>query len=355
MDRLDNQQELKGLDSLGMLGTLDMFPAQCSDAIRLGDEFEWKPAIDVARIVVCGMGGSAMAGEIVSRFSRVPSEVVRGYKLPSYTDDRTLVIAISYSGNTAETLSCLEQGINSGVPTLIISSGGRIEEFSKDKELAGLKIPSGYQPRAATGYLALPLLVILSRVGLLVEIGSWENVLLELGRVTEQCAFSTPTVENPAKRLAHTLNGCIPLIYGTAGNTDLVAMRWKTQINENAKQPAFWNAFPELNHNEIVALTRSDLLSNQHILLLKNDFDLPENRLRMEVMKPLFEKNGGLYTEVSTDGEGLLAQIFSQIHFGDYVSTYLAFLNEVDPTPVALIEEFKTALAQRTCQIEGEK
>ena len=355
MNRLDSQTELKTLDSFGMLQTLDMFPAQCKDAIRLGGQFEWKPRIAVDRIVVCGMGGSAMAGEIVCRFSRLPSTVIRGYCLPSHVDDRTLVIVVSYSGNTVETLSCLEQGINAGAPSLIISSGGRMGEISKEKGIAWLKIPSGYQPRVAMGYLALPLLVILSRLDLLTEIGSWESVLQELDRVKRRCTFSVPTAENPAKRLAHTLDGRIPLIYGTGGNTELVAMRWKTQINENAKQPAFWNSFPELNHNEIVALTRADLLSNQHILLLLNDYDLLENHLRREVMKPLFEKNGVSFTEVSAEGEGAFAQIFSQVYFGDYVSTYLSLLNKVDPTPVALIEEFKEALAQRTSQLEGER
>lgn len=355
MNRLDNQKVLKTLDPFGMLRTLDMFPPQCRDAIQLGSEFQWKPAADVDQIVVCGMGGSAMAGEIISRFSRPSSEVVRGYRLPSYVDGRTLVIAVSYSGNTVETLSCLEQGINRGALILIISSGGRMGEISKEKGIAWLKIPSGYQPRAATGYLALPLLAILSQLGLLTEAGSWESLLQELDRMKGRCTFSVPTAENPAKRLANTLNGRIPLIYGTAGNTKLVAMRWKTQINENAKQPAFWNAFPELNHNESVALARADLLLNQHVLLLENDYDLLENRVRREVMEPLFKKSNVSFTKVSAEGDGVLAQIFSQIYFGDYVSTYLAFLNKVDPTPVALIEEFKDALAQRTCQIEGEK
>lgn len=311
MNRLDSQKELKTLDSLGMLQTLDMFPSQCKDAIQLGGAFGWEPTIDVDRIVVCGMGGSAMAGEIVCRFLRPPSEVVRGYHLPGHIDHRTLIIAISYSGNTVETLSCLEQGINAGAASLIISSGGRMEESSKEEGIAWLKIPSGYQPRAATGYLALPLLVILSRLGVLKEIGSWENLLQQLDRVKGRCAFSVPTAENPAKQLAHTLRSRIPLVYGTVGNTDLVAMRWKTQINENAKQPAFWNTFPELSHNEIVALTRADLLSNQHIVLLANDYDLPENRLCREVMKPLFEKNGVSFTEVSAEGEGVLAQTFA--------------------------------------------
>jgi len=354
MNRLDSQKELKALDSFGMLQTLDMFPSQCRDAIQLGDEFQWKPAVDIDRIVVCGMGGSAMAGEIVRRFSRIPSEVVRGYQLPGYVDDRTLLIAISYSGNTVETLACLEQGIQAGAPALVVTSGGRMEKIGKTEEVPLLMIPSGCQPRAAMGYLALPLLVALSQCGLLVKIGSWESMFHELDRLKERCTSTVPSVENPAKQLAHTLNGCIPLVYGTAGNTDLVAMRWKTQINENAKQAAFWNAFPELNHNEIVALTKADLLSNQHVLLLSNDYDLPENRLRRNVMKPLLEKNGVSFTEVSAEGEGALAQIFSQIYFGDYVSTYLAFLNGVDPTPVALIEEFKAALAQQTAQLEGE-
>lgn len=355
MNRLDNQKELKTLDPFGMLQTLDMFPSQCQDAIRLGNEFQWKPAIDIDRVVVCGMGGSAMAGEIVCRFLCPSSEVIRGYRLPSNVDDRTLLIAISYSGNTVETLSCLDQGVNAGAPVLIISSGGRMGEIGKEEGIAWLKIPSGYQPRAATGYLALPLLVILSRVGLLAETGSWESLLQELDRIKGRCTSSVPTAENPAKQLANTLSGCIPLIYGTAGNTGFVAMRWKTQINENAKQPAFWNSFPEFNHNESVALVKSDLLLNQHVLLLENDYDLQENRIRREVMEPLFEKNGVSFTKVPAEGDGALAQIFSQIYFGDYVSTYLAFLNRVDPTPVALIEEFKDALARRTRQLEGEK
>ena len=355
MNQLDNQKELKALDSFGMLQTLDMFPSQCRDAVRLGDEFQWKPAVDFDRIVVCGMGGSAMAGEIVRRFSRLPSEVVRGYQLPGYVNDRTLLIGVSYSGNTVETLACLEQGIAASAPALIISSGGRIVEIGRAEGIPSLKIPSGYQPRAAIAFLAFPLLAALSQRGLLMEIGSWESVFHELDRLKEQCTSTVSSAGNPAKQLAHALNECIPLVYGTAGNTDLVAMRWKTQINENSKQAAFWNAFPELNHNEVVALTKADLLSNQHVLLLSNDYDLPENRLRMEVMKPLFEKNGISFTEVLADGEGALAQVFSQIFLGDYVSTYLAFLNEVDPTPVALIEEFKAALAQQTAQLEGER
>jgi glucose/mannose-6-phosphate isomerase len=137
------------------------------------------------------------------------------------------------------------------------------------------------------------------------------------------------------------------LIYGTVDDTDFIAMRWKTQFNENAKQPAFWNVFPELNHNEILALVRADLLANQYVLLLQNDYDRRENRDRMEIMMTLFERYKVPFTEVKAEGESELAQILSQIYLGDYVSYYLALLNEVDPTPVVLIEEFKQALVKK--------
>ena len=222
-----------------------------------------------------------------------------------------------------------------------------MEEIARTREIRLLKIPSGYQPRAAMGYLALPLLIALSRIGLLKEIGSCEDLLGGLGKIRTRCTYTVPTDENPAKQLARTLSGRIPLIYGTVNNTDLIAMRWKTQINENAKQPAFWNVFPELNHNEILALVKADLFADQFILLLKNDYDRPENRTRMEIMMALFERDKVPFTEVKAEGESELAQVLSQIYLGDYVSYYLALLNKVDPTPVVLIEEFKQALAKR--------
>jgi len=197
------------------------------------------------------------------------------------------------------------------------------------------------------GYLTLPLLATLSRIGLLKEIGPWDALLAGLAQVKDRCTLGIPTDENPAKQLAETLASHVPVVYGTVDNTDVVAMRFKTQFNENAKQPAFWNAFPELNHNELVALVRADLLPNQHVLLLENDYDLPENRDRMEITASLLEKSAVPYTRVSAGGESELAQVFSQIYFGDYVSYNLAICNGVDPTPVEPIEEFKRALAGR--------
>ena len=338
-------------DKSRMIDTIDSFDDQCHEAIKLGERFTFSPQGKIDKVIVCGMGGSAMAGEIARRFAEVPIIVNRSYTLPGFVDKRTLLVAISYSGNTAETISSLKEGIDGGLQILRIASGGKIMSIARENDIPFLQVPAGYQPRAATGYLALPLLVVLSRLGLVEGAGEWDDMFGALAKVKGSCTASIATKENPAKELAHALHGRIPIIYGTADNTDLVAMRFKTQINENAKQPAYWNAFSELNHNEILALVRSDLLANQHIVLLKNSYDHPENMVRMEIMADLFDIHDVPHTDVAFEGETELAQVFSQIYFGDYASYYLALTNELDPTPVELIEKFKVDLAKKTADL----
>lgn len=349
-----NNKEETLFDSLydagRMIDTIDAFSDQCREAIALGEGFTFAGKGEFNKVIICGMGGSAMAGDVARRFAKVPITVNRSYTLPPFADKRTLLVAISYSGNTAETISSLKAGIKVGMRGLCIASGGKLEKIAQENGIPFLKVPSGFQPRAATGYLALPLLVVLSRLGLTAGAEQWDDMFTALGKVKEECAASVPLKENPAKELAQALHGHIPIIYGTAGNTDLVAMRFKTQINENAKQPAYWNAFSELNHNEILALVRSDLLASQHIVLLKNSFDHPENRVRMEIMTGLFDEHHVPHTDVTAKGESELAQVLAQIYFGDYVSYYLALTNKLDPTPVELIEKFKRTLAERVSQ-----
>jgi glucose/mannose-6-phosphate isomerase len=343
MRSLDNGELLAKYDREGMIAVLDRFPDQCRDAIEIGQRFDGLAKERPDKMIVSGMGGSAMAGEIARRFSRIPVFVNRSYSLPGFADRHTLLVAISYSGNTAETLSALHQGIERAIPSLCISSGGRLEEIAETDQIPFLKIPSGYQPRAAMGHLAIPLLEVMSRIEVLKGTIPWESVLEGLRAIQTRCTGDVPTVENPAKKLACTLLGNVPLLYGTTDNTDLVAMRWKTQINENAKQAAFWNAIPELNHNEILALVKAELLANQFVVLLRNDYDLPGNLDRIRIMKGLFSKKLR-FTEVVAAGASEIAQVFSQVYLGDYVSFYLALLNGVDPTPVSLIEQLKREL-----------
>ena len=350
MDKNEKMLFDKRYDRSRMIDTIDSFDNQCREAIELGERFAFTQRGDIDKVIVCGMGGSAMAGDFARRFAKVPVIVNRSYTLPPFADKHTLLVAVSYSGNTAETISSLTAGIHKGLQALCIASGGKIQDIARKNDIPFLQVPAGYQPRAATGYLGLPLLVVLSRLGLVEGVGEWDDMFGALAKIKESCTARIATKENPAKELAHALHGRIPIIYGTADNTDLVAMRFKTQINENAKQPAYWNAFSELNHNEILALVGSDLLPNQHIVLLKNSFDHPENGIRMEIMTGLFDEHHVPHSFVTANGETELAQVLSQIYFADYVSYYLALANKLDPTPVELIEQFKVDLAKKTAQ-----
>jgi len=330
-----------------MIDVLDRFPEQCRDALSIGKGFHLDLPEGIDQVIVCGMGGSAMAGEIARRFAAVPVFINRNYTLPPFIDADTLLVAVSYSGNTAETLSGLEQGISAGLPILTVSSGGKLREIAQKEGIPFLQIPSGYQPRAATGYLALPLLTVLESAGLLSAKIDQDELLDALAKVQARCTAAVPTQENPAKRLAQRVYRAIPGIYGTAGNTDLVAMRWKTQINENAKQPAFHNVIPELNHNEILAFVDEGLRKGLHCIFLENDYDHPENRKRMEIMRGLLTERAVPNEIIEAEGKSELSQVIAQIYFGDYVSYYLAIMNGTDPTPVELIESFKKKLVER--------
>ncbi len=347
MTGLESVSDLKKYDKSGMLAVLDAYPTQCTQALALGSKFAPQLPHGIDRVVVCGMGGSAMAGEIARRFARVPVFVNRNYTLPPFVGPTTLLAAVSYSGNTAETLSGLDKGTTAGLSAIAISSGGKLEELARSRKVPHLKIPAGYQPRAAMGYLALPVLTVLDRAGLLNQAPNVTDLEDALTNVQKKCTATVPEAENPAKQLARRLYRNIPLIYGIAGNTDLVAMRWKTQINENAKQPAFWNMLPELNHNEILSFTNGELRAHLRCIFLANDYDLPQNRTRIEIMQELLTEEHVPVETVAADGATEFAQVIAHIYFGDYVSYYLAILNQLDPTPVELIESFKKRLAHR--------
>ncbi len=347
MRELDVTSQLKKYDISGMAEVLDHYVEQCREALLLGERFSPTLPPEIDQLLVCGMGGSAMAGEIARRFARIPVHINRNYVIPPFVNSSTLLAAVSYSGNTAETLSGLQKGLALDLPALAISSGGKLMETAQVNGIPFLRIPAGYQPRAATGYLALPLLVVLERAGLLAQAIDRHELLESLAKVKELCHAGVPEKENPAKQLARRLHRTIPVIYGTADNTGLVAMRWKTQINENAKQPAFWNVVPELNHNEILSFENEGLRKGLYCIFLKNDYDHPENIARIQIMRELLEEKEVSTEVVQADGTSEISQVLSQIYFGDYVSYYLAILNGIDPTPVELIESFKKKLAQR--------
>lgn len=344
---LDEPRKIRELDPQGMVEDLDTFPKQCEEAISIGRDKELPFGLNgYDRVVVTGMGGSAIVGDILSRLIDVPVVTNRGYYLPDSVESGDLLIAVSYSGNTEETLSALKDGLRRGMDSIGLSTDGKLEGFCRERSVPLIKIPTGHQPRASTGYMLFPLLTLFSEAGLAGTL-DLDKLLDEIGQLRDKWHSEVETEDNPAKKLAREFKGKVPIIYGTKGNTEVVAYRWKTQINENAKQPAYWNVFPELNHNETVGYELgSELMENGKAITLKNGFELERNELRMEIMEDLFEDENIDYSLVRAPDGDKFTKVIGQIYFGDYFSVYLALLNDVDPSPVDLIESFKARLKE---------
>lgn len=342
---LNDSEQMKSLDPEGMLDDLDGFPEQCQEALKIGRELNTPFAVrDFDRIVVSGMGGSAIAGDLLDRLIDIPVITNRGYKLPEYVDHEDLLVAISYSGNTEETLSALEDGLNRGMETVCLSTDGKIADLASKHGVPLVEIPTGHQPRASTGYILLPLLELFRSAGFAGTLAI-DELVRDFRDMRDRWSSNVDIEDNRPKQLAVECEGKIPIVYGTKYNTKAVAYRWKTQINENAKQPAFWNVFPELNHNETVGYElMDDLMKNGKALMLRNDFDLARNEKRMRIIQEIFQDEGIEYSTVSSPEGNKFTEILGQVYFGDYFSVYLALLNGVDPSPVRLIEDFKKKL-----------
>lgn len=335
-------RELRTVDRAELLAALGRFPDQCREGLALGEGVPTERWAGFSRIVALGMGGSGIAGSLLAAL--LPAEVVpvRGYTLPRWVGEESLVLALSYSGDTEETLSAFREALPRTQRLLAVTSGGTLGALCAQRGIPWIKIPPGYQPRAALGYLLFPLLGLFRRLDL---IGELEEVFLVLDRMARVLAPGDG--ENEAQRLARTLHGRVPLVYG-AGPTAPVAFRWKTQVNENAKQPAFWAELPELCHNEIVGWGLSTrLLPQATVVFLRTGHDHPRVQARIEILQGLLAERDLPWIEVHGRGQGELAQAFSLLYLGDWVSAYLALLNGVDPTPVAIIRELKEQLAGR--------
>ncbi len=351
---LDNQELFRQIDTQDMLAHIDALPEQLSDAWKHGHLLELPGRLaSVQRVVVCGMGGSAISGSLLAALAagscHVPLDVSRDYNLPTYVDGPdTLVIAISHSGATEETLSAARQATERGAYLLAITSGGTLAAHARETNSILWTYTYPAQPRAALGWLYGLVLAAASRLNLVNELGGEVEEAVELMRqARETLGAASPAAQNPAKRLAGQMVGRIPVIWG-AGLLAPVANRWKTQLNENAKTMAYHEALPELNHNAVVGLEFPDLLSKSVMVieLRSQKFDHPRVSIRQDVTHKLLLQAGIMADQVWAQGENRLAQQMGLIQFGDYVSFYLAMANRVDPTPVSNIDWLKEQLAQ---------
>jgi len=318
---------------------------QAARDFRVPQEFR-----SVSSVVITGMGGSAIGGDLVRSLaeaeSPIPVVVQRGYDLPAFAQSDTLVVAISHSGGTEETLSQVDQALSRGCKLLAITSGGTLLNKARSAGAAVFSFDYPSQPRAAIGYLFIPLVAFFGQLGLLrdrsAELDEAARVLREL---QPRLALDSPTSGNEAKQLAQAIAGRVPFIYG-GGMMAEVAHRWKTQVNENSKAWAAYDVFPELNHNAVVGYERpTTFLDQVMVLLLETTHEHPRVAVRERVTLGLLDMSGVPVRRIPPRGEGALAQMLAAILLGDYVSYYLAHLYQVDPTPVAAIDRLKQELA----------
>ncbi len=338
-----------------MRGQVATIPDQLRDGWARTRELTVPAAYRAATgVAVLGMGGSAIGGDLVRDIFAdrltVPLEVVRGYELPAWVGAATLVVAVSYSGSTEETISALEAALRRRCPVLVVTTGGTLREVARRAELPHLVFPGGGQPRAAVGYAVALLAGILERTGHLALSGDEVERGSRGGR-RDAGGHRTPSVEteaNPAKQLAWELLDRLPIVVAS-GALAAVARRWKTQLNENAKSDAVYEALPEATHNTIVGFDYPDELRDQLcVVFLRGTADHPRDRLRATLLGARLDVLHVTHRDVPCDAPGRLASACQGIVFGDLVSVYLAMLYGVDPTPVEAIASMKAELARRS-------
>jgi glucose/mannose-6-phosphate isomerase len=347
---LDDLQQIKKTDRSNMLS----FCIEAPKHYRKATELAKNVTVDFKRprtIIVAGMGGSAIGGELLRDWAfdriEVPIEICREYSLPAYADETTLVFVSSYSGETEETLSALLDALKRKCMIVCTSSGGKLAEFAQKLNLLYVGAPSGMAPRATLPYMFMPMPIILQKMGLTskVESEAFDTVKV-LKQISAENSPEIKTDNNFSKSLAANIKGTVPTIYGF-GIYRAVAQRFKTQFNENSKNPAKWEYFPELNHNEIVGWEAAEKFAKWFSVIFIRDAEEPvEIRQRIETTKEIMSKKRLRLFEVQSRGRSSLAKMASVICIGDFASVYLAVLRGIDPTPVETITLLKQKLEQ---------
>ncbi len=347
---LNSQEKYNKLDTEDMYHKIIHMPehilnAYFKSSIFIPSNFSKLDLQRINKVVICGMGGSAIAGDIFSAIysDQITIQIVKDYRLPKI-DENTFVIGCSYSGQTEETLSCIESALNKTKFIAGISTGGKLEAILKDQYYY-INIPLGYPPRSAIAFLFFSLIkiaenfkIISSQKVIIEKIAA--NLMIKAGAI----ARSIPTVMNFAKSNAEAIHNKIPIIYSVNPQLAPVAYRWKCQINENSKYPCFYHTFPEMNHNEIEGWESKEHNEKFIPIFLRFFEDIPAYEKRLSVFKQILNKENIEYLEFYGDGESLLSRIFSLIYLGDMISYYLAILTETNPTTINHISFLKDNL-----------
>lgn len=328
-----------------------------SDALGIAEK-QWQQLLqkfdvpelagDYTNVIYAGMGGSALSARLSLTWPgyTVPFEIVTNYNIPAYVSNKTLFIACSYSGNTEETISALNQAEKTDAKIIVIACGGKLEEIADARGYVFVKIPPVSQPRFATLYILKALVTVLERAGLL-KAGGPENDIKKssdfLKESVKDWLPTAPTAKNEAKKIAQDVIGSSPVVYAGPILAP-AAYKWKISFNENAKNVAWCGQYPEFNHNEFPGWSSHPVDKPYSVIDLRTSFDHPQIQKRFEISAKLLSGKRPHPITVEAKGETILEQLLWTVALGDFVSIYTALLNNVDPSPVDLIEKLKKEL-----------
>jgi len=339
------------IDSLDMWGATAGLPEQVEAAVSAARGLTSLPRHErVENVVVLGMGGSGIAGDVLTAvaapFMPVPVTVVKGYVPPDYVGTGSLVFAMSFSGDTEETLEAAAAAYEAGASLVVVAGGGALERLAGEWDVPVVPVPAGIpQPRAALGAMAIPPLVLLEQIGLFPGALQWVDQAVDQLRSRRDELVRPGSV---AEELARLIGRTIPLIHSAQDLGAAAALRWKAQINENAKCPAFFNVYPELCHNELAGWGQHGDATRQLITLvnLRHDAEHPQVSRRFDLVAEVLREVVAEVVEVRASGEGDLAQLFDLALIGDFVSLHLAGNEGIDPGPIPVLVDLKNQLAQ---------
>ncbi|HLI32364.1 MAG TPA: bifunctional phosphoglucose/phosphomannose isomerase [Solirubrobacteraceae bacterium] len=343
-----SRKDIEGVDSSRQLDDVLALPDQLRDALWRVEAAQVPEQDTAAGMVVAGMGGSGIGGALAraalaDQASR-PIFVTRVYGLPTWTTPETTVLCSSYSGNTEETLACYESAGALGARRVVATTGGRLAELARADGVPVIPLPGGLQPRAAVAYMIVCSLEVAALCGVGPRLTAEIDVAASHCETLVAAWGPDAPEDSEAKALARAIAGTIPVIAG-AGLTAPIAYRWKTQINENAKQPAFSHELPELDHNELEGWAGARALGRFCAVFLDDSDAHPRIKQRLELTAALIGESAERSLRVQTRGESALERVISLVLLGDLVSLYLAVLRGVDPGPVAMIERLKAGLS----------
>ena len=350
---LDDWEVFGELDPGKMLSEIDSLPRQLNDAWAFGQNMPLPDPSGIGNLVLAGMGGSAIGADLIQAYglSQIPIPVIvcRNYELPAFTGKESLVILSSHSGDTEETLSAFDHALETGAKIIAITTGGELASKAIHAGVPLWQFSHTGQPRAAVGYSFGLLLAMISRMGWISDPSKEvEDAVASMQVQQTSLRGNIPIAQNPAKRVAGQLMGRWPTIIG-ADFLVPVARRWRTQISEIAKAIAQFEELPEADHNLVAGVSNPhELIPKMMVIFLQASRYHERNQLRIKVTREVLMVEG-FNTEIfEAQGYSRMAQQWTALHFGDYVSFYLAMSYGADPTPVPAIEDLKKQMKDLT-------